>query len=225
MARVARQTVWAVLGLGLLFLAVQEFSWHALWRGVAGLGGDPAAQDRLAGTLTSNLGMFVHMVAGGVVTLLAVVQWAGPLRRRWPRVHRMSGRVLAPLALVTALGGLIYIALRGTIGGPMMSVGFGLYGVLMAVAAVQTLRLAMARDLVRHRRWGLRLIVLALGSWIYRVHYGLWYGITCSIGEATCGMGSQPDFLGAFDIVQNVAFYLPYLLIVEWHLRRRPVVQ
>ncbi|MEO0745994.1 MAG: DUF2306 domain-containing protein, partial [Pseudomonadota bacterium] len=173
MARVARQTVWAVLGLGLLFLAVQEFSWHALWRGVAGLGGDPEAQDRLAGTLTSNLGMFVHMVAGGVVTLLAVVQWAGPLRRRWPRVHRMSGRVLAPLALVTALGGLIYIALRGTIGGPMMSVGFGLYGVLMAVAAVQTLRLAMARDLVRHRRWGLRLIVLALGSWLYRVHYGL----------------------------------------------------
>ncbi|MEM7632426.1 MAG: DUF2306 domain-containing protein [Pseudomonadota bacterium] len=223
MARVARQTVWAVLGLGLLFLAVQEFSWHALWRGIAGLGGDAVAQDRLAGTRTSNLGVFVHMVAGGVVTLLAVVQLAGPVRRRWPRVHRMSGRVLAPMALITALGGLLYIALRGTIGGPMMSAGFGLYGVLMAVAAVQTLRLALARDLVQHRRWGLRLIVLALGSWIYRVHYGLLYGVTCSMGEAYCGMGSQPDFLGPFDIVQNVAFYLPYLLILELYLRRKPV--
>ena len=214
------RTIWALLGLGLLFLAVQEFSWHAMWRGLAGLHGDVDAQGRLAGSFASEVAIFSHMILGGVVTMLAVLQWAGPVRRRWPRVHHLSGRLLAPLALLVAVGGLIYIALRGTVGGPSMSIGFGLYGVLMAVASVQTLRLALAKRYDRHRRWGLRLVVLALGSWIYRVHYGLWYGITCTIGEVYCGIGSQPDFRGAFDLVQNVAFYLPYLLLVEWHLRR-----
>lgn len=219
MARVARQTVWAVAGLGLLFLAVQEFAWHAMWRGVAALGGDTEARGRLAGSSLSDVGIFAHMIAGGVVTVLAVVQWTAPIRRRWPVVHRISGRILAPLALVTAVGGLVYIVLRGTIGGGPMTVGFGLYGVLMAVAAVQTLRLALRGDRTRHQRWGTRLVVLALGSWIYRVHYGLWYGLTCSIGPDYCGIGSQPDFLGPFDLIQNVAFYLPYLALVEWHLR------
>ncbi|WP_420013893.1 DUF2306 domain-containing protein [Tateyamaria sp.] len=210
------RTIWALLGLGLLLLAVQEFSWHAMWRGLYGLGGDAATQGRLVGTATSDLAIFGHMLAGGVVTILAVVQWAGPLRRRWPRLHRISGRILAPLALLTALGGLIYIALRGTIGGPVMSVGFAFYGLLMALAAVQTIRNALARDYHRHRRWGLRLIVLALGSWIYRLHYGLWFGITCSMGEATCRLGSRADFSGLFDQIQVFAFYLPYLLVLEW---------
>ncbi|WP_415920600.1 DUF2306 domain-containing protein [Tateyamaria sp. SN6-1] len=214
------RTIWALVGLGLLFLAVQEFSWYALWRGVGGLSGDAAARGRLAGTATSDLAIFGHMVLGGVITLLAVVQWAGPLRRRWPRLHRVSGRTLAPLALITAVSGLIYIALRGTIGGPIMSVGFALYGGLMAVAAVQTYRHARAHAIDAHRAWGLRLIVLCLGSWIYRVHYGIWYGITCTWGEATCRLGSRSDFSGVFDQIQVFAFYLPYLLIVEWHLRR-----
>ncbi|MEL7133419.1 MAG: DUF2306 domain-containing protein [Pseudomonadota bacterium] len=224
MPAVARRTIWALAGLGLLFLAVQDFAWHAMWRGLAGLSGEAEARGRLAGSVSSDAGIFVHMIAGGVVTILAVLQWAGPVRRRWPRLHRMSGRILAPLALLTALGGLLYIMLRGTVGGPMMSVGFAVYGLLMALAAVQTLRLALRRDLERHRRWGLRLVILALGSWIYRLHYGLWYGVTCSLGEALCGIGSQPDFRGAFDLVQNVAFYLPYLLVAELSLRRQRAV-
>ena len=220
MTILSSRTFWALLGLAVLMLAVQEFSWHAMWRGMAGLRGDAEAQGRLAGSLPSTTGMFLHMVTGGLVTRFAVIQLAAPIRTRWPHIHRLSGRILVPLALITAIGGLTYIALRGTIGGPMMSVGFGLYGVLMALAAVQTLRFALARERVRHRRWGLRLIVLALGSWIYRVHYGLLYGITCSLGEELCGLGSQSDFLGPFDIIQNLAFYAPYLLILEWYLRR-----
>ncbi len=211
--------VWAVLGLLLLLISVQEFTWHALWRGWFGLGGDNAAQGRLVGTRISDVAVFGHMITGGVITTLAVLQWAGPIRARWPVIHRLSGRILAPLAVLTGVAGLIYILLRGTIGGPIMNVGFALYGVLMIVAALQTFRLAQQRDVVRHRRWGLRLIVLALGSWIYRAHYGIWFAITCGIGPETCRLGSQKDFSGLFDQIQVFAFYLPYLLIVEICLR------
>lgn len=214
------RTLWAVIGLALLGIAVQGFVWHSAQRGVLGLAGEPEALGRLAGTASSNLSIFAHMILGAAVTFLSVVQLAGPVRRRWPRVHRMSGRLLAVCALLTALGGLAYIGLRGTIGGPVMSFAFGLYGVLMALAAIQAPRFAIAGDYARHRRWGLRLVVLGLGSWIYRLHYGLWYGATCTLGEATCGMATRPDFTGAFDIVTMFAFYLPYLALLELYLRR-----
>ena len=153
------------------------------------------------------------MVAGAVITMLAFVQLTGPVRRYLPAVHRWSGRTLCLLAILTALGGLGYILQRGTIGGPAMSLAFAAYGVLMLGAAVETFRHARARRFDRHRRWGLRLAVLALGSWLYRVHYGVWEA-------ATGGVGTAPDFSGWFDRVQLLAFYVPYLLILELRLRR-----
>ncbi|MEO0910923.1 MAG: DUF2306 domain-containing protein, partial [Pseudomonadota bacterium] len=75
-------------------------------------------------------------------------------------------------------------------------------------------KLARHRD-PGHREWALRLVVLALGSWLYRVHYGIWYLLTD-------GMYSEPDFSGAFDIIQTFAFYLPYLLLLEIWMRSRP---
>jgi hypothetical protein len=57
------------------------------------------------------------------------------------------------------------------------------------------------------------MVVLALSSWLYRVHYGLWFLVTG-------GLGSEPDFSGLFDRVQVFAFYLPYLLALEIWLRR-----
>lgn len=215
-----RSGVFGLIGIVALFVAVQGFVWHSAERGVLGLLGNVEAQGRLAATRLGNGFIFGHMVMGAVVTLLAVVQATGTVRRRWPVVHRWSGRVLAVSAFATGVGGLGYILLHGTIGGPLMSVGFGLYGVLMILCAVQAPRFAVARDYARHRRWGLRLIVLALGSWIYRVHYGLWYGTTCTIGPEVCGLGARPDFSGPFDIIQMFAFFLPYLLVLEWILRR-----
>ncbi|GGX63522.1 DUF2306 domain-containing protein [Tateyamaria omphalii] len=222
MQRTARRTGWTIAGLSLLFVLIQGFVWHSVSRGALGLSGDPSAIERLTGPQASLLALFAHMVSGALVTLLSVIQLAGPIRQRWPRVHRISGRVLAVMALLTGVGGLVYIALSGTVGGQLMSVGFGIYGVLMITAAIQTPRLAMARDYARHRRWGLRLIVLGLGSWLYRLHYGLWYGITCTIGEHTCGLAAEPDFSGLFDQIQVFAFYVPYLFALEWWMRRAP---
>jgi hypothetical protein len=95
-----------------------------------------------------------------------------------------------------------------------MDIGFALYGLLLLLAALQTIRHARARRFALHQTWALRLFWLALASWLYRVHYGLWY-------LATDGLWSNPQFTGGFDLVQNFAFYLPYLLGVEVYLKRR----
>jgi hypothetical protein len=36
---------------------------------------------------------------------------------------------------------------------------------------------------------------------------------------ATDGVASNKDFSGTFDLVQNFAFYVPYLLLLEFYLR------
>lgn len=95
-----------------------------------------------------------------------------------------------------------------------MDLGFALYGLLTLGAALQTVRHAKAKRIAQHQAWALRFFWLAIGSWLYRVHYGLWY-------LATDGLWSNAEFTGAFDLAQNFAFYLPYLIAVELYLRRK----
>lgn len=158
------------------------------------------------------------MLGGAAITILAPIQLYTGLRRRLLRAHRWAGRLIVLLLLTSALGGLTFIASRGTIGGWFMDLGFAAYGLCLAVAAVQTFRHGRSGETELHREWALRLVVLVLASWLFRLHYVLWFLITD-------GLGSTPDLTGPFDRVQVFAFFVPYLIALEvylrWH-RRRP---
>jgi Predicted membrane protein (DUF2306) len=161
---------------------------------------------------TSGLGL--HFLAGRVILILGCIQLIGSVRTRWPALHRWLGRVYLSAALLAGLGGLTFILVVGTIGGPIMNVDFGLYGVLMVLTAVQTYRYARARSLQRHRAWALRLFTLAIGSWLFRMDYGFWLLLSG-------GWGSTDDFRGPFDHVMAFFFYPPNLLIVEAFIRSK----
>lgn len=215
MVSIKQRTLVTGIGIGFLMLMVLPFALYAARSGVSGLF-TPGIEDSrffVAGRMIGNHAIFGHMLLGGVLTLLIPLQLWGALRHRFPALHRWSGRLLITFAVITGLGGLLYIALRGTIGGFWMDAGFTLYGVLLVLSATQAIRFARAGRYGAHRRWALRLFVLAMGSWLYRVHYGIWYALTG-------GVASTPTFEGTFDLVQNVAFYLPYLLLLEVWLRK-----
>ena len=199
--------------LAALALLVLPFALYALNFGQGGLRNAlPEPHYLLSDDTAANVGIFTHMILGGVITFLAPVQLITPLRRRYPALHRWSGRIIATSAFLTAVGGLSYIALRGTIGGWPMDAGFTIYGVLMLWAGAMTWRLARRGDFERHSAWALRFFWLAIGSWLYRAQYGLWY-------MATDGLWSTPEFTGAFDLFMMVGFYLPHLIGVEIYLR------
>ncbi|WP_245306359.1 DUF2306 domain-containing protein [Roseovarius aestuariivivens] len=161
-----------------------------------------------------NAGIALHMIAGALLTVGAPLQALPIVRRRWPGLHRRFGYTLFGAAMVTGLGGLLYIGLNGTVGGWWMSLWFAIYGLAIICCAANVVYFAMDKDMVRHFRWAVRLIVLAVGSWIYRMHYAIWYA-------ATGGIASNRDFTGLFDQVQVVAFFVPYLLVAELLLRWR----
>ncbi|SFS21765.1 DUF2306 domain-containing protein [Yoonia litorea] len=204
-----------IITMSLLALLMLPFALYSVDFGQGGL------RDRLAephylqtDSASANLALFSHMILGGIVTCLVPFQLIGRLRDRYPQAHRWSGRLIALSALVTAFGGLVFITLKGTIGGAVMDAGFALYGALLLLTAGMAWRMARQGDFERHRAWALRFFWLAIGSWLYRVQYGLWY-------LATDGLWSEPDFSGSFDLAMNFAFYLPYLIGVEIYLRMK----
>lgn len=204
-----------IVALSVVALLILPFALYAIDFGQAGLRDDLTEPHYLRSPqMAANLAIFAHMITGAVITVLVPFQLISPLRRRASWLHRFSGRFIAIAAIITALGGLIYIPMRGTVGGWPMDLGFTLYGLLTLIAALQTLRHARARRMTQHQAWALRFFWLAIGSWLYRVHYGLWY-------LATDGLWSNPDFTGAFDLMQNFAFYLPYLIGVEVYFVRK----
>lgn len=166
------------------------------------------------GQPTASIGIGIHFAAGGLILLLGGLQLIESIRANYPRLHHWTGRFYIFVSLVAALGGLSFIAIRGTVGGLVMDIGFTGYGVLMFVAAVQTVRYAMKRELMAHQAWAWRLYALAIGSWLYRMDYGLWLILTDWIGHTQ-------QFDGWFDNFMSFFFYLPNLLIVELMIRAR----
>lgn len=165
-------------------------------------------------TPAATAGIALHFAAGGVILVLGCIQLLGGVRARFPALHRWLGRVYVLASLLAGVGGLTFIVLKGTVGGTVMDIGFGLYGVLMIICALQTYRHARARRLELHRAWALRLFVLALGSWLYRMDYGFWLLLTD-------GWGHTDDFRGPFDILMAFFFYVPNLVVAELFIRAR----
>jgi Predicted membrane protein (DUF2306) len=173
--------------------------------------------------MLATIGIGAHFAAGVILLLLGPLQLIRTVREHAPWLHRWVGRLYGTSALITGLGGLAFIARNGTVGGTPMTVGFSLSGVLLVVAAVETIRHARARRFAEHRAWAIRLFALVIGSWLYRMEYGFWTILTH-------GAGHTRAFDGPFDVVMDFFFYIPNLIVAEAfirarHLRTRPATQ
>ncbi|WP_454830883.1 DUF2306 domain-containing protein [Pseudoxanthomonas wuyuanensis] len=155
-----------------------------------------------------------HFVAGAVLLLLGPIQLIGGVRRSVPRLHRWLGRVYVVSAGLAGLGGLVFILVKGTVGGRVMDVGFGLYGALMVLCASMAFVDARAGRYEQHRAWAIRLFALTVGSWLYRMEYGTWFLLAG-------GLGTGRGFTGWFDMVMAFFFYVPNLVIAEYFIRSR----
>lgn len=154
----------------------------------------------------------VHFLTGAVLLLLGPIQFIGHLRRRVPALHRWLGRLYVASAALAGIGGLFFIVARGTVGGAVMDIGFGLYGILMVVCAALAFVHARAGRFGQHRAWAIRLFALTIGSWLYRMEYGAWFLVAG-------GVGTGRGFTGWFDAVMAFFFYLPNLVVAEWVIR------
>lgn len=166
------------------------------------------------GSRTATTGIGLHFAMGGIILILGSVQLVEALRVRHSAFHRWVGRIYVVASLLAAVGGLTFIFIKGTIGGLAMDIGFGLYGILMLVAGIETYRHAAAGRYEQHRAWALRLYALAIGSWLYRMDYGFWFMLAGKLGHTS-------EFSGPFDYIMAFFFYIPNLVVAEVFIRQR----
>ena len=167
----------------------------------------------------ANYSMGIHFTSGVLLIVLGPLLLSSQLRSSRPALHRLMGRTYLLLALTSSLYGLLFIALRGCVGGWPMSVGFSVFGLLTLLSLHKAGYYARTRQIALHRAWALRLFALGIAPLLYRTEYGLW--ALLNGGEVVGHVSTY--FSGWFDYLMDFFFYLPNLLFVEWHLRRERV--
>ena len=152
--------------------------------------------------------LFGHALAGALFGLLGPVQFAGVLKRRFGRWHRVSGRVFVAAGMLLALSSLRLLwqfpdASTWVLALARLVAGFGLAAALaIALAAIRR------HQVDRHKAWMIRAYAIGMGS-------------------ATVSLIMLPIFLVTGDPVEGYATDLVFVAswainigIAEWVIRR-----
>lgn len=165
-----------------------------------------------AGDVWGNLAFISHVLLAAVITAGGLLQLTPPLRKRFPALHRWTGRTYMVIAVFMALGGIGLIWIRGTRLNDFAAMGTTVDGILILLAAGFALRHAIARRIDQHRRWAMRLFIFVSGVWFTRIGYMGW-------AILSGGAGMSRNMTGWFDsFIAWGSFLVPWLLL-ELYLR------
>lgn len=157
----------------------------------------------------------VHAGTGGLALALTPLLVSSRLRRRYPRLHRVSGRVSVAAIGVSAASGLVVaqVSYAGWSG----RIGFSMLSVIWAWSAVKTVTAARAGRMAEHRRWAIRTAALTAAAVTLR--------LVLVVLIAAQAPGAVTDPQVAFDrayVLTPFLSWIPNLALAEWLLRRRP---
>lgn len=170
----------------------------------------------VAGEPVGNLAVAAHLILALIIIGTGPLQLVPQVRARVPVFHRWNGRLYIAACFLTSIVGLFMVWTRGTVGDLVQHIGISGDAVLILVFGALALRYAMAGDIRAHRRWALRLFMVASAVWFYRI--GLMGWIFANGGPA----GFDPkSFTGPFLNFLTFAQYLLPLFVLELYFYAR----
>lgn len=167
------------------------------------------------GDTTGNLAALSHVALATIVIGGGPLQLMPAIRDRMPRFHRVLGRTYVAAAVSSAAAGLYMIWTRGTVGDVITQIATSIDGLLIFLCAALAVRFAMRRNFARHRRWAMRLFLVASAVWFFRVSLMGWVTVTGGIGI------DWETFTGPFVYFLGFAQYVVPLLVLELYFRAR----
>lgn len=151
------------------------------------------------------------------VLLAAIIIGGGPLqlipavRNKYPIFHRWLGRSYIFAAVISSAGGLYMTWTRPGLGDLVSQLSISLNGVLIIGFAALAIRYAIGRKFSEHRKYALRLFMVAGGVWFFRVGLMGWTALTGGVGI------DFETFTGPFLYFLGIAQYLLPLAMLEWY--------
>jgi hypothetical protein len=175
----------------------------------AGWNDKPLIDGYKEGDDAGNIVFAVHVLLASVVTLAGLMQMVPVVRRRWPPVHRWTGRVFLSIGGFMALSGVWLAVVRGTYLSTISNVAILINAVLILAFGALAWRAAIRRRLDRHRLWAMRTFMVVSGVWFLRV--GLMGWVVLNRGP----VGMNETMSGPADIVLTFGSYLIPLSLLE----------
>jgi len=173
-------------------------------------------QGIIDGEPIGNAAMAAHLLVALIVSFCGALQLVPQIRARAPAFHRWNGRVYLFAVVSASLSGFYMVWTRGSASGPLGDVIISINGVLILAFAALALRYAIARKIDTHRRWALRLYLVANGVWFFRIGLMLW--LLVHKGP----VGFDPEtFRGPFLTFLGLAQFLFPLAVLELYFRAR----
>jgi uncharacterized membrane protein len=126
------------------------------------------------GQVFENFVVGAHLALAFVVLICGPLQFSRALRTRFPRLHRVNGRVYILTAMITSIAGVYMIATRGTVGDGSLHMATSFNALLILSFAALAWRAALQRDFAMHRVWVMRLWLAVGGVWFFRVGFMFW---------------------------------------------------
>ena len=166
----------------------------------------------VAGDRAGNLVFASHVLVAALITTSGAIQLIPQIRAHAITFHRWNGRFYILTALLMATMGLWLTWVRGTYLTVTGAISGTFLASLIIACAAQTLRYALARKIGTHRRWALRLFLVANGVWFQRIGYMSWI----IFNKGPVGIGDHMD--GPFDIFLGFAEFILPLTVLEIYL-------
>jgi hypothetical protein len=208
--------VVAVVGQFVFAFAVASFYGLTALRGDFHRWSKFITHGHVPGDTVGNLSIFLHVGAAVAVLFSGALQLVPGVRNRFPVFHRWNGRLYLLAAVVLSVAGLYMTWIRGSIGDLPQHLGSTLNAVLIWTCAGMALRTAIARDFKTHRRWALRLFLVASAAYFYRLTFFL---VMILFGGP---VGFDPNtFTGPFPTFMSFAQALFPLAMLELYLRAK----
>jgi hypothetical protein len=207
----------AVVGQWLFFAYIAGFY------GPSTLSGDIAAWGRntmllkgyVPGDTAGNIAFGAHALLAGIIAFGGALQLIPQLRARWPALHRWNGRLFMVTAIGVSLTGFYMVWVRHSTPTLLGAIATSLNGTLIIGTAILAWRAARSRDLAAHRRWALRLYLVANAQWFTRVGFFAWMLIGGGLFHAPKALTGQ-----VFDAWGFGCFLVP-LGVLDLYLRAR----
>lgn len=153
--------------------------------------------------------IIVHIVGATTFSVLGAFQFMPSLRRRRPRWHRWSGRVLVPAGIAAGLSGMwmaVFSDLPAHDNTALMWIRL-FFGTLMVAGLVLGVRAVLRRDIRTHQRWMARSYAVAQGA-----------GTQALILGPMVLLVDQPG--GTLKATGMAAAWVINLAVAEWLVRR-----
>lgn len=202
--------VWRV-PVALIVLSAIPFA-ASIWRVIDVATGSPGPETERF--FIAPIPILIHAISASLFAVLGAFQFSKGVRARWPRWHRLAGRVLAVAGIASALSGL-WMTVAGLIPAhmqtPLLYVVRLIVGAAMAAGIGLAWKAALRRDFRTHEVWMLRAYALGVAAGTQAVVLAPW---TLLVGV--------PSPL-VKDVLMTAAWLLN-IIVAEWLIARQAPV-